>query len=731
MKKKLTTVSVFLLLLVMVFGTVFSSAYEPFDTYTYDIDGEVMLSPAAFTPGESYNYISMGLHERYEQKALNTSKDICSDVDGNVYIADTNNHRIVILDRFYHAIGSISTYVDEYGRSQALSYPEGVFVTNETISADGTPRQIYVCDTGNKRVVVFDQDLTYSHTIERPDTPLLTADAFVPTRIAVDLYGKIYIISSACSSGLIVLTEDGSFTGFIGGNKITGSAWDRFWRRFQSTEQRRENITLTAVPVTYSNITCDDDGFIYVTTSFTTDTQKSDAKKNLTAKKAVNSAVKKLNSAGAEIMKRNGFFDPSGEVALVLSSKVSNIVDIAIGPEGTWSILDAEHSRVFTYDSEGDLLFAFGDKGNQLGNGNNFTSLCYQPIEQVDGKKEYYLLVLERSTADVNVIPFVPTDYYDTILAALANQNAYKYSESIDYWQQVLRLNNNFDLAYIGIGKALYGQERYTEAMEMLERAYETDYWSKSFSKHFNQIISKWMIPIVIAAIVVIVLIVKFLGWAKRKNKAVSLKVGRKTYGEELLYSFHLVFHPFDGFWDLKHEKRGSVRAALTIMLVVAVTMFYNVIGVSYAANPRGNYVTILAELSGVFVLVLLWTTANWCLTTLFDGEGSFKDVFVATAYSIAPMATFYVLATLCTHIMTDGAISSLLITIGYVWCAFLLFFGMLTTHDYSIGKNLLITICTLVAMIVIMFGVLLFSSLCGKIVQFVISIFQEIGDRL
>ena len=37
--KKLTKILVFALVLVMIFGTVYSSAYEPYDTYTYSIDG--------------------------------------------------------------------------------------------------------------------------------------------------------------------------------------------------------------------------------------------------------------------------------------------------------------------------------------------------------------------------------------------------------------------------------------------------------------------------------------------------------------------------------------------------------------------------------------------------------------------------------------------------------------------------------------------------------------------
>ena len=46
-------------------------------------------------------------------------------------------------------------------------------------------------------------------------------------------------------------------------------------------------------------------------------------------------------------------------------------------------------------------------------------------------------------------------------------------------------------------------------------------------------------------------------------------------YLRTLKYGFHVIFHPFDGFWDLKKERRGSVAASLTF---VALTIFMLVV---------------------------------------------------------------------------------------------------------------------------------------------------------
>ena len=72
----------------------------------------------------------------------------------------------------------------------------------------------------------------------------------------------------------------------------------------------------------------------------------------------------------------------------------------------------------------------------------------------------------------------------------------------------------------------------------------------------------------------------------------------------------------------------------------------------------------------------------------------------------------------------------SLFTTIGFVWCAMLLFFGLMVTHDYSMFKNLLIVICTVVGMAIIIFMALLFSGLISKMVSFVSSIITELAYR-
>ena len=747
--KNIFKILILSLAFVLLFGTFSASAYVPYDTYTYSISGKQMLSPTAYSTNTAITSTDMGLGDAPIINAI----DMVTDKDGNVYISDAGDKdhpgRIIVLNKYYHVIKIIDTFENEAGEPTPFNNPKGIFVTTN----ENSENFLYVCDNGNRQIVMYDMNYEYYDTIEAPNHALLSASSFAPSAIAVDLYGRIFVVSDGIFEGVIVLSSEGEFTGFIGAQKVSYSIIDIIWRKFQTKEQlaqQNKNIS-----VAYNNLTVDKDGFVYATSDKVSETEQF---KTIKSKSPDYSPVKKLNATGHEIMKRNGFFDPGGEVDIFKADEVSKISDVALGPEGMWTILDYKRSRLFTYDQQGNLIFAFGDGGETgkggdlLGNGEKIQAITYQTVDKVDSKtgdvivnpetgkteKTSYFLILDRTT-DKNkantykLMVYYPTEYCETIISALRNQNEHNYDTSIKYWEEVLTKNNNFDLAYIGIGKALFSQGKYKEAYEVLQNAYETTYASKAFAEMRKDIIGKWILLIVVVAIVLAVFLVKFLGYAKRKNKEATLKVGRKSYWEELLYPFHLCFHPFDGFWDLKHEKRGSVRAASTILGITILAMFYNSIGKGYLFNPEDNYSTIFVAILIVALPVLLWSVANWCLTTLFDGEGSFKDIYIATCYSLSPLPLFVVISTILTNVLdvTGASMVSLVMTIGVVWMVMLLFFGTLVTHDYSLGKNFITILGTILAMAIIIFVAILFSSLVIKMITFVIAIFKEVGNRV
>ena len=695
-----------------VIGINASSAYQ---TYTYSISGFALHSPDAYTADLNgvISYTEMKL-----DTDLKNPSDLVTDDSGNVYIADTGNNRIICLGRDYKEEFIITSFVNDKGVADSLNAPQGCFITDD---------RIWVCDTGKGRIVVFDRDGDFVKIVEAPTSNLFGDNSlYKPVAIAVDKYNRLFIVSSGTYQGIIVMTEDGEFTGFIGAQATTLSAWEIIWRRFQTDEQREaqdENLSTE-----FNNITIDDDGFIYVTTS---GIEAGSVESAITSKSKDGKymPVKMLNTKGDEIMKRNGFWPPAGEVDFATMSSnenditgASTIIDVAVGPEGTWSIIDSKRQRIYTYDSNGNLLFAFGDKGTMIGNLESVKAITYQ------GDK---MLILDNTTNAITV--FNRTEYGDTLISALEAENDRDFTLAISRWTEVLKLNSNFDTAYVGIGQAMYLNGEYEESLEYFESAYDTENWSKSFQEIRRIWMSDYFLLLIVIIVAIIVAFIFANKFISKVNKRATTSGKKRTFGEELAYCFYVILHPFDGFWDLKHEKRGSVRASIVIIAVTILSFFYQSIGQGYLMNPQGLYSSIWTQVIGVLVPLFLFITANWCLTTLFEGEGSFKDIFIACSYSLTPVPLLLIPATLLSNVCTLSEIDiiSVIATFSFIWLGLLIVFGTQVTHDYTMGKNILMIVSTLVGMVFIMFIILLFSALVGKMVGLVTNIVTELRYRM
>ena len=714
--KKLTRILVLLLSFILLAGGVACQAAEAmYYTYTYSITGEAVESPHAYTPDKSVDSFTMNLPD-----PLNEPKDIFVDEKGNgyIYISDISASgvgRVIVCDSNFVYQYSFTDFVNQHGNPDKLKSPEGLFIYEDSL---------YVCDKENSRIVIFNtKTKEFVSMIEAPQADVMGTDTvFRPVAVGVNASGTTYIVSDQTYSGIIALNPDGSFQAFLGAQKTSVSLAVRIRRMIFPTV-----VTESFISTPYKNLTMDDEGQVWATIIFGTDEEKS-----LTTAIQSNSTdatyapIKRLNAKGDDIMVRNGFAMPAGEIVfsdikeMTLETGPSELVDIAMGPNGMWSVVDSKRGKIYTYDMEGNLLFAFGDKGQQLGHLTAPVAITYRGSE---------IMVLD-SVLD-SVIVYKRTEYGGVIDRALMHNADREYSAAYADWQDIVKKNLNFDAAYVGIGKNLYRQGKYEEAMENYEMAHETKNYSIAFQAFRKESTEKSIGWVALIAVVLIVALSKAMGYIGRKNKAGIVKVGKRTLWEEFLYSFYVIVHPFDGFWDLKHEKRGSVRGGLCVLLLTIAAVVYNSIGKAYLFGGNGK-ADVFGPMISVIVLVTLWVVANWCLTTLFDGEGSLKDIFIATCYSLLPIPLVMIPATIATHFcsLAEAEFITLALGIAYVWTGMLIVFGSMTTHGYSMGRNIAICFFTIVGMVFIMFLAVLFWNLITRMVSFVSDIITEISYR-
>lgn len=207
-----------------------------------------------------------------------------------------------------------------------------------------------------------------------------------------------------------------------------------------------------------------------------------------------------------------------------------------------------------------------------------------------------------------------------------------------------------------------------------------------------------------------------------------------QRYLKSLKFALYCTTHPLDGFWDLTHEKRGTLAAANTILIV---SIFLRILKLRYTSflfvTVYWEELNILTYISSILFPFILFVVGNWALTTLFDGKGNLRNVYIATCYAITPYPLIQLPLMIISNFVTvdEAAFYSALSVISLIWVLFIGIFGMSQVHDYSFGKNFLFMIATVFAMLVMVFILMLFFSMISQGVAYFISLGKEFLYRV
>ncbi len=203
---------------------------------------------------------------------------------------------------------------------------------------------------------------------------------------------------------------------------------------------------------------------------------------------------------------------------------------------------------------------------------------------------------------------------------------------------------------------------------------------------------------------------------------------------EALRFSFYILFHPFEGFWAVKFERRGNFRTAT---LIVYLLILYSIVsrqwtGFPFNAHADAN-VNVFREAIGIYIPFLLWCIANWSVTTLLDGEGTFRDIYVASAYALVPILLIGLPMILVSNIIVleESRLYSALTLVSAAWSCYLMFAGLITIHQYTVRRTLFTILIAIVAMAAILFLFLLFFALIQQVLNFFYIAYIEMTQRL
>lgn len=436
-------------------------------TYNYDYWGDVQYSPDAYSVVGVYTSVELGLDKKF-----NSPTGMY--VSGNtVYICDTGNNRIVEIKRNSTESFEVVRIIEEFQGNVDLTTLSGP--TDICVDTEG---YLYISDKGNNRILKLDNDLNYVMEFTKPtDVTFDQSLSFLPDKLVVDSAGRVYCIADNVNKGLIKYDEEGIFTGFTGASEVTYDWKDYIWKKLST--QAQKSALESFVPTEYDNIYMDSDGFIFSCT-----TNVSGA--NIDAGTA--KPIRRLNMMGKDILIQNGNFFVVGDIYWGDAGGYTGpslITDVTALDNGIYFGLDKVRGRLFGYDTQGNLLYSFGGNGNIDGYFKQPTAVDHMDKD---------LLVLDSKDSSFTV--FTPTGYGSLIYKAIDEYDRGDYATSGETWRQVKQLNGNYDLAYIGIGRALLREGHYKEAMEYFKLKWDDDNYSKAFRQYRKEWVEDHIVAI-------------------------------------------------------------------------------------------------------------------------------------------------------------------------------------------------------------------------------------------
>ncbi|MGM0881321.1 MAG: NHL repeat-containing protein [Bacillota bacterium] len=447
-KKWLLSIAAASLLFVHAAPAPASASSTPYESYNYNYWEEAVPAPAAYIPDRSISGADLGIGDFLEPSDM-----VVAD-SGLIYIVDSGNGRIVCIDDKWN-VRNIFSGFDNEGKADGFKNPSGLFVDGEG--------NLYVADTDNGRIVVLSKDGDLLKIIDQPKSDILAADfKFVPLKVAVDKAKRVYVVAQGIYEGIMQFDGNGEFIGYVGTNKVQRDYTEYVWRALSTKAQKAQMVLF--IPTEFSNIDMDSKGFVYAT-NIDPDSRE---------------PVKRLNPSGEDVLKRFGYFDVRGDIRFRIAVGPSKLIDVKVLENGMYSVLDANQGRVFTYSDEGDLLYVYGGKGNQTG-----TFKTPVAIERIGDNQ----LVLDRGRS--HIVVFKPTKFGSSVNEAVKLHYNGEDKLAVPVWEEVLRINANYDIAYIGIGKSLLMEKRNGEALVYFKLGMDRDGYTVAYKRYRRELLKE------------------------------------------------------------------------------------------------------------------------------------------------------------------------------------------------------------------------------------------------
>lgn len=614
---------------------------------------------------------------------LNKPDDMIFDDLGFLWIADTGNKRVIKIDTKTNKIIEELTHID-------FVDPRGIFINK---------LGIYVADSSAEKIFRFDNNLELIEVFGKPDSPSFKDISFKPSKIAVDNKGSIYIYSQGVSNGIIQLTSSGEFLGFFTTNKVKLSLTQQFYKKILSKDQFDRLVSRT--PQNFSSIFIDNNSMIYTTTMNSKD-----------------NGVKKHNMQGGNIFNSTLSYNDAR--------------DIYVDSRGI-IYAGMQSGTIFVYNQSGEFIFALGTSENSSNYIEDDISGVFKKLSAIAVRDDGYIFALDDEKSFLQI--FKPTLYTNKIFEALDMYENRKYSDAIDLWNEVLRLNQMSVIAHNNIAKSYLQLQDYEKANHHFKISANRVGYSESFWELRNNIIQQSLQIILLAGIILYIGIKsmkivdnKTMIFTNQKNK-IKKKLDFKIF-KDLLFTFKVMKSPENSFYELKRNEKGSLLGAIIIHILLYLSfILYNIgKGFIYQEASAVNMDLPLLTL-GFFVITFLLVLVNYLDTSLHDGIGSIKNIYIMFIYSLGPLLLSFTFTTILSHVLTlnETFFLDFIMLIGFIWSGALIYIGIAETHQYTMKETVKSIFMSILFLIIIMIVIIIMITMWKQLYVFIDSIIEEL----
>ena len=660
-----------------------SIAYAlPYGNETLGPEDQLTVAQPSYIP-ETKITIPVGA---LENDRLNQPEDMCVDkTDNKIYIADTGNKRILKLsvddETYCQELKSYNNGTEDI----TFKRPSGVAINSN---------YLYIADRDLQKIVVLEKEtLAFHKEIVRPDSILVgTTTKFAPIKVKADDAGNVYAVLEGLTKGVMQLDNSGNFVSYIGANVTTTTLLARLQSFFGVTSN--DYVLASGAPVT--NICIDNKGLLYTVSNNTVD------------------SLKKLNTAGNTILTMN-YND---------ISTVSSFVD----EDGNiFSIQSTGYVTI--YDSYGSLLFRFGGKNTE-----EILGALKSPIA-AGMSKENQLLVLDKESGIV--VSYSTTYFANLVYKAAQYYKEGLYLEGEDSWNEVLKYNAKFILAYKALARASMKKGDYETALKQFRLAEDKQGYSDAYWQIRDNWIRKnltWVI-IPIVSLIVVIAVLKFVDKKKPQVfapvKDFFQKAKRAPVINELGLTTTFIRNPRETIYEIKYKKRAGLIGAIVLYVIFVALQILKIYLTGYLFNNVARADGLRTILMSTLPILLL-VVCNYYVSSVRDGEGKLKDIFISFIYALSPYLIFALPLFLISNIVTfnEQAIYYMVVGLVYAWCGINIVLTVMELHDYSLGKALINIILTLVCFILVIAFVLILYVLGYQLISYLVNVFKEVALR-